>query len=545
MAFKRGNRVRLNPKGGDLPSGCCLRQSEIGTVKQIVRDQLAWRRHRVVAHHIMVRGPRGETTCFSPDMLIPASEEEKDSLPRAPALVRKRSCCDDSPGENTLEKLTKGVASPILIKQLSNTGEYEDEEEEDTSDKGHDVENKKGNDDDDDAWEEITDAKEGTQLNELMKSLPELKRTVSQLDSEIRVAYWRDPVKVAKEEREARRTSVKPGKKSVEQRIEDESKMKLIHIKTEEILNGGLTIDKYDVLCVPGGYAPNYDAALEDEDGNDIGGEKIKEFVSSGGGFVGICAGAYLGSNYTLGLIDADEVMGSGSLDEFVVRYANGPLLDLVGEDHDTTALALFKSDFAQKKGCPIGVMKDSPAILAKDPKNGKGRVVLISPHPENGGLTCSIVDLYDVKASRGRKLISVISSAGLREILKESVRGAWWGALERLDPRKYKPNLKDYGVPNGLIRLNKEARAARLMRKSSSPSRSNPAGRKPQRSRSPRAGGYRAARRTTSSSAADRSSVKGNNKKKSPARGSVPKSPRNRVKKSFSLRSGVVTSGF
>ena len=48
-------------------------------------------------------------------------------------------------------------------------------------------------------------------------------------------------------------------------------------------------------------------------------------------------------------------------------------------------ALAIFKSDFARFKGFPKGVMVSSPAVVADRGKDGSGRVVLISPHPEDG----------------------------------------------------------------------------------------------------------------------------------------------------------------
>ena len=79
-------------------------------------------------------------------------------------------------------------------------------------------------------------------------------------------------------------------------------------------------------------------------------------------------------------------MMGTTSeINEFLVRYANGPLLS-IGQDSNAIALAIFKSDFAKKKSMKRGIMKDSPAILVSDAtEHRKGRVVLISPHPEDG----------------------------------------------------------------------------------------------------------------------------------------------------------------
>ena len=69
----------------------------------------------------------------------------------------------------------------------------------------------------------------------------------------------------------------------------------------------------FTVLCVPGGFANNTDSALGDK-----GYAIIQQFVRGGGGYVGICAGAYLGC--WLGLLpveieDGDWRRGKGQCD--------------------------------------------------------------------------------------------------------------------------------------------------------------------------------------------------------------------------------------
>jgi glutamine amidotransferase-like uncharacterized protein len=49
-------------------------------------------------------------------------------------------------------------------------------------------------------------------------------------------------------------------------------------------------------LCIPGGFALNYASRLGLR-----GIELIRQFVACGGGYMGICAGAYLGSTECLG----------------------------------------------------------------------------------------------------------------------------------------------------------------------------------------------------------------------------------------------------
>ena len=62
----------------------------------------------------------------------------------------------------------------------------------------------------------------------------------------------------------------------------------------KQLRNGGL--ENHDVLIIPGGWAPNYYEGLAE-----VGQEVIKTAVSGGMGFVGICAGAYLASNWGYG----------------------------------------------------------------------------------------------------------------------------------------------------------------------------------------------------------------------------------------------------
>ena len=75
-------------------------------------------------------------------------------------------------------------------------------------------------------------------------------------------------------------------------------------VTAEQIQNGILTLEKFDVFYMLGGYAPNYYNAL-----GDLGHVMVQCFVMQAGGYVGICAGAYYGagrSNCGIRLIDVD-----------------------------------------------------------------------------------------------------------------------------------------------------------------------------------------------------------------------------------------------
>lgn len=144
-------------------------------------------------------------------------------------------------------------------------------------------------------------------------------------------------------------------------------------------------LDKCPLLIVPGGYTARCVDTLGAE-----GFERIREFVADGGGYVGICAGAYLaaqrvevpGRPQGLGIIEIENVRSAGmevrtifvtQPDHPVVEgcggalqiwYQNGPLTE-AGEGVET--LAVYE--------------EGSAAIVCST--YGEGRVVIFSPHPE------------------------------------------------------------------------------------------------------------------------------------------------------------------
>jgi|GEM_PF-460546 len=165
---------------------------------------------------------------------------------------------------------------------------------------------------------------------------------------------------------------------------------------------GSANLSEYDVLVFPGGSGSGQSKGI-----GEAGLKNVRDFVSNGGGYVGICGGAYLAcSNFSwgLGILNAGTVSskwrrGQAMLDleltqdgpallgdvkgAFKVRYHNGPILK-PAERTDIpayTAVTLFKTEVAEN-GTPEGVQVNSPAhVIAPF---GKGRVFISSPHPEN-----------------------------------------------------------------------------------------------------------------------------------------------------------------
>jgi glutamine amidotransferase PdxT len=151
----------------------------------------------------------------------------------------------------------------------------------------------------------------------------------------------------------------------------------------QDIRGGGL--GDCSLLIIPGGYTARYVHALGEE-----GFEHIREFVAAGGGYIGICAGAYIAARNVevpgrppgLGIIEIrnerragrgmrtiaiakpEHSMVKGYVGEVDIWYKNGPMIK-VGEGVET--LAVYG--------------EGSAAIVCAT--YSQGRVVIFSPHPE------------------------------------------------------------------------------------------------------------------------------------------------------------------
>jgi putative intracellular protease/amidase len=110
---------------------------------------------------------------------------------------------------------------------------------------------------------------------------------------EITIAYYRDPTKLKN-----------PYKGQGVPAALEEGGLRLTPITTLEIIRGDLSSKRFSLLLVPGGYAPNYEDALGSH-----GAEQIRKFVAEGGGYVGICAGAYLGCKDWLDLLPDVQIV--------------------------------------------------------------------------------------------------------------------------------------------------------------------------------------------------------------------------------------------
>lgn len=160
-------------------------------------------------------------------------------------------------------------------------------------------------------------------------------------------------------------------------------------------------------VLFPGGTGRGIAEALQPD-----GVQRVREFVARGGGYFGVCAGAYFATSgrpeYT-GMIplkhDLPWAKGRGTLKveltaegaallgteftRFETPYNCGPVFrDWAGAP--ITVLAHFASPVTSKKGSVHQEMVGTPAILAMTWQ--KGRIMIVSPHPEAKREFCPLV---------------------------------------------------------------------------------------------------------------------------------------------------------
>lgn len=171
---------------------------------------------------------------------------------------------------------------------------------------------------------------------------------------------------------------------------------------------------KFNAVIVPGGEADEFKRHL-----GDSGLAAIRNFVQAGGGYLGICAGAYLGltwrpnwhwckllpevkvdthRNGRRGVITPCQLavtsegarLSRGAFPSVIRKsyYNNGPVFTAY---RNATPLFSFKSETSRAGFRP---MRGTPAALAGH--CGSGRVILVSPHlegyPEHGPGLCNFV---------------------------------------------------------------------------------------------------------------------------------------------------------
>ncbi len=189
------------------------------------------------------------------------------------------------------------------------------------------------------------------------------------------------------------------------ERVVDRTTMdfQTVFVCGEDIRDG--VLDGARILIFPGGTA----SGIRDAVGQNAL-EIIRTFVSNGGGYVGVCAGAYLAGSGRSDYLrlhhlrqDQPWAKGSGMLEleltedgvrllgeefrKIKSRYNNGPVFltnpppPADALNGPVVVLSNYTEPASTRRGRVANEMVDTPAIVANT--YGKGRVLNISPHPE------------------------------------------------------------------------------------------------------------------------------------------------------------------
>lgn len=190
------------------------------------------------------------------------------------------------------------------------------------------------------------------------------------------------------------------GIKNVSDRLLQIPGTTITRLSAEEIGKNDLT--PYDLVVFSGGLSNTQAKYIGPE-----GKENIRNYVAGGGNYLGICAGAYLacaGFEWGIGILNAQTISpkwfrGLGYLKlelsdegrsviqdvkgQFTCRYNSGPIIKKLNRPDlpDYTVLAWFREEKIANPS-QVGTMVNTAAIVMAP--YGKGRVLAISPHPEN-----------------------------------------------------------------------------------------------------------------------------------------------------------------
>lgn len=157
-------------------------------------------------------------------------------------------------------------------------------------------------------------------------------------------------------------------------------------------------LDGFDILCIPGGDMYQYGSDL-----STTGKKHIRNFVSGGGGYIGICGGAYFaaeriiwqGMELVMTSLELFDGTAEGVLNE-VVPYPDYGMcqVNIVDHEHPITQAvpdtawilyywgpALVPDTGSNATVLGLYERADKPAIVALE--YGGGRVFLTGPHPE------------------------------------------------------------------------------------------------------------------------------------------------------------------
>lgn len=175
--------------------------------------------------------------------------------------------------------------------------------------------------------------------------------------------------------------------------LESEKNIKLKIVSSSDIRKDALK--NVNVFIAMGGSG-----GQQGKDLQELGRDKVKEFVKNGGGYIGVCGGSYMAitgqSEGKLNMLAAKNYgndgwqRGNGDCEMKTndgqminLHYENGPIFEPAKYEGAGSyqSLATFICDYyIPSKGTYEGDMPGQPGIIIGN--YGKGRVLLFSPNP-------------------------------------------------------------------------------------------------------------------------------------------------------------------
>lgn len=154
-------------------------------------------------------------------------------------------------------------------------------------------------------------------------------------------------------------------------------------------------LDHLDVVVFGGGSSSAQGRGL-----GHAGRDAVRAFIENGGGYVGICAGAYLamssreeylriidcrpGGSSGSGVVQADFSNTAGAAIHVhghqPIKYSGGPLIESGALPATCAVWATFAEDLPRVDKKPVPLAGKAAVVAAEF---GDGRLVLFSPHPE------------------------------------------------------------------------------------------------------------------------------------------------------------------
>ena len=165
-----------------------------------------------------------------------------------------------------------------------------------------------------------------------------------------------------------------------------------------QFINDNHLTDQFDAICFPGGYAYYYKLAI-----NDSGLAHIRELVASGGGYLGICAGAYFACDsivweedglldYPLDLFDGVAIGAIDTIapwDNYTMTRLNLNPANPINQYEPNYQIMLYYGGpyFVAHENFSFDTIGTWDAYFdlpgAINFAYGSGRVLFLGPHPE------------------------------------------------------------------------------------------------------------------------------------------------------------------